>query len=315
MSKLNHFLVVIFNRLFPERIIYEIMKILPKKLLIFSNLKLINARKIFQQSLETPAWLGWRELESLQNKYRYTINTTKYNRKSFYRRGRIKATEIINLLKKDEKGIKTSLELGCSDGMVCFALQCLGKMTTGIDINIKHFDTRTLKKGVNLLKMNAEDLKFADESFDLIFSYNSFEHFFDPDKVLKEAIRTVKKNGYIYLSFDPLYMSPWGLHVFKRIFIPYCQFLFRKEMLIEFSKLDRIRSIPWEDLRLNEWSLEDYRNLWKKYSNKLKIIKYKESLNLFYLDLIIQYPSCFRSKTKFFNNLIVKKIEVLFKKI
>ena len=315
MIKLNHFLVVIINRLFPERIINKILKILPKKLQIFSNLKFKKTIKIFQQAPETPAWLEWSELESLQNKYRHTINTTKYNRESFYKRGRIRATEIINLFKKDEKRIKSILELGCLDGMVCFALQCLGKMTTGIDNNKKHFDTRALEKGVNLLKMNAEDLKFADESFDLIFSYNSFEHFFDPDKVLKEAIRTVKKNGYIYLSFDPLYMSPWGLHVFKQIFIPYCQFLFRKEMLIKFSKLSRIRSIPWGDLGLNEWSLEDYRNLWKKYSNKLKIIKYKESLNLFYLDLIIQYPSCFKSKTKFFNNLIVNKIEILFKKI
>jgi hypothetical protein len=66
---------------------------------------------------------------------------------------------------------------------------------------------------------------------------------------------------------------------------------------------------------INGWSLEDYRKLWELYSHLLKKIKYSEVFDISHLDLIMKYPSCFKSKTKNFDNLITSGIEVLFKKI
>ena len=36
--------------------------------------------------------------------------------------------------------------------------------------------------------MDASNLKFEDESFDFVFSYDSFEHFENAEQVLNEAI-------------------------------------------------------------------------------------------------------------------------------
>jgi ubiquinone/menaquinone biosynthesis C-methylase UbiE len=160
--------------------------------------------------------------------------------------------------------------------------------------------------------MDASVLQFKDEKFDFIYSYNAFEHFLEPEKVLKEAIRVVKKKGYLFLSFEPIYTSPWGLHAWKTIPIPYCQYLFPEMLIDEFSNK---KSLHLRKSQLNKWSIEDFRKLWVRYSNRLEIVKYDEFININHLDLVMKYPSCFKSKTDGFDNLIVKKVSVLFKKI
>jgi len=130
---------------------------------------------------------------------------------------------------------------------------------------------------------------------------------------LEEAIRVVRTGGYIYLNFAPLYMSPYGLHVYRLITIPYCQFLFPKELLQQFANAKGLSAMPFPDV--NGWTLEDFRKLWNQYSHILKRTMYYERLNVSHLDLIMKYPSCFKSKNKYFDNFIVSSIEVLFKKI
>jgi len=46
---------------------------------------------------------------------------------------------------------------------------------------------------------NAEKTEFDDEYFDLVVCRDTFHHFKNPMKVLKEAIRVTKKGGYIYI--------------------------------------------------------------------------------------------------------------------
>ena len=205
--------------------------------------------------------------------------------------------------------------MGCNEGMVCYYLNSMEKTAVGIDINDKFFDERAIKKKIPLIKMDASDLKFEDESFDFVFTFDCFEHFPKPDKVLEEAIRVVRKNGYIYIVFSLPFTSPYGLHAFKTITVPYCQFLFPIDLMRKFAKkLKGVSPLPEGDFPLNQWSTEDFRFLWKKHLDKLKIIKYHENYDLSQIDLIGQYPSCFKSKTENFDNLIVSSIEILFKK-
>lgn len=53
-----------------------------------------------------------------------------------------------------------------------------------------------------IFQMNAEDLKFRDNSFDFILSILSFEHFKDVDKCVRELKRVLKKGGKFYVSID-----------------------------------------------------------------------------------------------------------------
>lgn len=108
-------------------------------------------------------------------------------------------------------------------------------------------------------------------------------------------------------------MSPMGLHGYRSVTVPYCQFLFPEEMIHDFIYEKGLKQINYD--HVNKWSLKDYRKLWDKYSGRLEKVRYHEGLNVSHLDLIMKYPSCFRSKTKFFDNLVASSISVLFKKI
>ncbi|MBI5361207.1 MAG: class I SAM-dependent methyltransferase [Planctomycetes bacterium] len=278
---------------------------------VVNGLRTFSARKRFENAPKTPAWLGRDMLERLQKQYPFHLEYS-WDLEHRRQRGEERANELIRMISTRAEDIKNFLEIGCYDGMASCALSRMGKATTGIDITTKGFSEEVVKAGTALLQMDACDMRFKDGQFDFVFSYNSFEHFPRPDKALLEAARVVREGGYIYLFFGPLYMSPLGLHAYKTITVPYCQFLFPGEMLKEFAAAGNLRHIEFE--QLNYWSLEDYRRLWKRFSGRLRKVKYGEGADLSHLNLIEKYPSCFRNKTKCFDNLIISTIEVLFKK-
>jgi SAM-dependent methyltransferase len=64
-----------------------------------------------------------------------------------------------------------------------------------------------------LLKMNADHLDIAPDSFDAIISLSTFEHFFHPDVVLREMHRVLKPGGRVLVNFQPVWTSPEGHHL------------------------------------------------------------------------------------------------------
>lgn len=281
---------------------------------IFRNnlniIKLKSTRKLFNNSDTVPGFLEKNDLGVLQKKYSLPPGYG-YDKNSLEVRGIKRTNEIFKL-----QGAKKShyfLEIGCWDGMVSGILCRKGKDVTAIDKLSEGLDERAINEGIKFFQMDASDLQFEDESFDFVFSYDSFEHFSNPEKVLTEAIRVVKKGGYIFLSFGPLYYSPLGEHAYRSITVPYCQILFPKDMLNNFAEQNGLPRIDFN--HVNRWSFDDYESLWTKYNKNLKILKYDKFYNLEYLDLIKKYPSCFKDKSLNFDNFIVSSIDILFKKI
>ena len=62
-----------------------------------------------------------------------------------------------------------------------------------------------------LVKGKAEKLPFEDESFDLVYSTNVLEHVENPEKVLNESLRVLKKGGFLQFVI-PNYFSFWEGH-------------------------------------------------------------------------------------------------------
>jgi ubiquinone/menaquinone biosynthesis C-methylase UbiE len=197
--------------------------------------------------------------------------------------------------------------------MASWGLCRIGKIATAIDNRDAGFDQRASFEGLSLIQMDAADLQLKDESFDFVFSYDTFEHFSSPEDVLREAIRVVRSGGYIYLEFGPLYYSPYGEHAYRSITVPYCQFLWPKKLLNDFCEQKGLDPIDFR--HVNGWSLERYRKLWSKYSHTLKRVRYNERFNLSHLSLIRRFPSCFKSKSKHFERFIVAGMIVLFQKL
>lgn len=207
---------------------------------------------------------------------------------------------------------KNILELGCYDGMILYCLKKMGKNVTGIDLR-DEFDERASAAGVRFFQMSVNEMNFKDNTFDFIYSFSSFEHFDNPEKALLESLRVLKVGGYAYLDFAPLYYSPYGAHAYYSISIPYCNILFNKSQLGKYIMANKLDSIPDDDL--NKWSIEDYRNLWKKYQSNIKIIKYFEKPDLRFINLIKKHPSRFRNISKNIDNFTISSIEICFQKI
>jgi ubiquinone/menaquinone biosynthesis C-methylase UbiE len=70
----------------------------------------------------------------------------------------------------------------------------------------------TRKEIKNSFVMNAEELKFKDNYFDIVFSAGLLEHFKDPSKIVKEIIRVTKNNG-LAITFVPGKYSLWQLWI------------------------------------------------------------------------------------------------------
>src|SRR5262249_16616709 len=134
------------------------------------------------------------------------------------------------------------LEIGAYDAMVAAAICEGGGRVTAVDLGDNR-DDRAVAAGVAFVAAEAGALPFGDGSFDGVYSYNTFEHVAEPDKALGEALRVLRPRGLIYLSFGPLYCAAFGLHAYKELGVPYCQFLWEPAVIDEFMAA-RTAAIP-----------------------------------------------------------------------
>lgn len=268
-----------------------------------------RARRAFEEAGEEPAYLDYQMIEELYGRYSPPLEPS-YEKDALKRRA-VKRVEALNSLDMDMDAVDRALEVGCWDGMVGKELRSEGKEAIGIDVRREGFDDRA-KDDVSLIQMDASYMGFKKNSFQLVYSFDAFEHFDDPEKVLKNMVEITEPGGYIHLDFGPLYMSSWGLHGYRKIPIPYCQILFRREDLLRYSHEKDIPEIDFD--QVNGWKLNDFRRLWKRKTARLEVIHYREVPFIKYTDLIKKYPSCFKSSFKDFQEFVTSRIEVLFKK-
>lgn len=269
-----------------------------------------RARRAFEAAPLEPEWLEPPDLDRLQGAYPRRTSYG-YDPCSLERRGGERAREALGRL-PDAAGVRSALELGCGDGMVSRGLQAAGLDATAVDLSSELFDARAESEGVRFVEADATRLPFEAGRFDLVVSYNAFEHFPDPDAALVEATRVVRVGGYVYLHFGPLYMSPLGLHAYRAITVPYCQLLFPREVLEAYAAREELGPVPFDEV--NGWSLERFRGLWHRHAQSLRPNFLHEVPHAYGLELIERHPSCFRSKTREFANLSTGTIEALFER-
>ena len=299
---MNQKLKTILKRIIPSALIIRPSDILLK-------VKINRVKTTFNRSATKPEFLEQQALFDLQKLYP-PRTSYKYSEDSLLERGEERVEKLSKLI--TDKSINKYLELACWDGMVSYVLKQNGKETTAVDYRDIGFDIRAKDAGVNLLQMDAANLEFEDNSFDDVISYDAFEHFANPDKVLSEALRVVRKNGYVFLEFGPLYFSALGLHIYRDITVPYCQFLFTKEVMDDFLVNEGKPKVDYT--HCNGWTLIQFREMFKKYSQHFETIIYNEIPNYQFIDLIEKHPSCFKSKTDNFENLTISSITVLLQK-
>ncbi len=97
------------------------------------------------------------------------------------------------------------LDIGCADGPFLPTLSYYARSTVATDIDgdrvreAKNLIDYRLKKSkrLNLLCSDGHVLPFKDNKFDIIFCLEVMEHVMNPDQVLRELLRVLKKNGML----------------------------------------------------------------------------------------------------------------------
>jgi SAM-dependent methyltransferase len=257
----------------------------------------------------SPRHLGAEELAALQERFPFR-SEYHYNERSIEVRGEERAAQILRY--PEARRSRDFLELASWDGMVSCSLQRRGKRAVAVDRVVEGLDRRATRAGARFFQMDTARLAFPSESFDFVFSYNAFEHFPSPGAALEEAIRVIRPGGCLYLCFGPLYCSPYGCHAFRSVTVPYCQFLFTRDTMNEFTRRKGLAPIDFE--YVNGWSACRFRALWRQHSGELKTLRYREFTDLTHMELIRTYPSCFRGEVDRLEELLVTGMEVLFQK-
>jgi len=96
------------------------------------------------------------------------------------------------------------LDIGCADGTATkFILeQSKADLVVGVDVLQKSVDyaqKRFISKKLKFLMAEAEKLPFEKNQFEAVFCLDSIEHFFEPEKVMEEIRRVLKKDGYLVI--------------------------------------------------------------------------------------------------------------------
>ncbi len=188
------------------------------------------------------------------------------------------------------------LEAGCGDGMLGPVLASYGHQVTLLD-----FDDWRDERAMDMPFVSADlcrPLPFDTGSFDVVCSFNAFEHLPDPTAALGEFERVCRPGGLIYLRFGPLYAAPWGMHTRDALLMPYPQFLFPEELVRTTVKEEGLYDLGdrrLDDLQpLNGWRLRDYEDLWQ--ATECRIEHRELPKDYCGLGLIVRFPEAFRGR-------------------
>ena len=250
--------------------------------------------------------------EDLQNRYplRPAYGYDPFN---LFQRAANRAVQILSQAQAGDQALKI-LDIGAGDGMLGALLATAGHKVTLCDLE----DWRTEPaKGLTFISADCcAGIPQESNEFDLVCSFNTFEHLVDPTSAFEEVFRVTRPGGLIYLDFGPLYCSPWGLHAYQSLRMPYPQYLFSPEFInsklgeLGIWDLGRKRT---ELQHLNRWTVSQFANLWRR--SRLDVIASNPYSIEEHMGLIQRYPECFCGRGLTFEDVTCGNIMVTLRKL
>jgi SAM-dependent methyltransferase len=187
---------------------------------------------------------------------------------------------------------KFILDYGCGDGDHSISFSQKGaQFVLGYDIYEHKFRQNSLmlaKKKLNdkvafRTKLLPEDL----QKFDIVITTNAFEHFADPEAELDRMLSVLKPEGKLYIAFGPLWYSPFGVHNFFFIRIPWANIIFSDTTIFNArSKYIKQDVNSFDDIGLNKMTLKRFETMILSRNLKAHYSKYRAVCNLIFFRYI-----------------------------
>jgi len=252
-----------------------------------------------------------RDFEILQERYQPHPDYG-YDACSIFKRASERATSVIGLPGLGTSGLR-GLDQGAGDGMLGVLLGTFGHEMTLSDLEDWRMDAA---KSLPFVQADCCDaLPIPNDAFDFVVSFNAFEHFQNPQRAMDELLRVTRAGRLMYFKFNPLFCSPWGMHAYRTLRMPYPQFLF-SEVTIE-RKLDELGIFDLGKKRselqtLNRWKPEQFKSLWTRPD--IEIVSCNWHRDEAHLDLVLEYPECFCGRGLTLDDLVISGVTVLLRK-
>ena len=123
---------------------------------------------------------------------------------------------------------KRVLDIACGEGYGSRLMKNWGAASVvGVDVSEEALAVANrffLCEGVTFMNHSAEELRFENDSFDVVVSFETIEHLDHPERFLQEIARVVKFDGVVLISCpndpyysqnDPQFSNPYHKHAFS----------------------------------------------------------------------------------------------------
>lgn len=178
------------------------------------------------------------------------------------------------------------LDLGCGGGDFLSEMKKSGFEVYGIDSSSHACKLAQEKIGENVLNSTLEEYHFPDNYFDVVTLWHVYEHLPNPNKVLEEIYRILKKDGILILEIPNINSLSF------KLFRKYCFHLEIPRHLYHWSS-KTIKEIlnrnKFEVLKIDYSFLRFSLGLFHSCSNLLNHLKMRSSIRQLFL--IIVTPS------------------------
>src|SRR5436853_4973984 len=104
--------------------------------------------------------------------------------------------ERINSFLSLKEHLPRALDIGCGTGLSTVALKAIARRIAGVDASMEMVALAAREAGVEYCVARAEELPFREGEFDLITLSSAF-HWLDRDKFLKEALKVLRRAGWL----------------------------------------------------------------------------------------------------------------------
>ena len=170
---------------------------------------------------------------------------------------------------------KSVIDFGCGwGGETAWLCDNGASRVFGIDIDEDALGQARLFAGQRHVEFLSDIRKIPDDSVDVVFSTDVFEHVMDLNQTLDELHRVLKPGGALISRFGPLFYSPYGCHFYWAKLYPWGHLLFGRRWLLK--RIARVRgygstSESWEELGLNRVTYTNFAGLVRARFNVVRL--------------------------------------------